>query len=89
MHELPYYEKLWICGCDCNKGWKPKDLGTESKTKKERKDEVRTVQLPIESGRDANASGTPSEPVRESIETGSGDSLAEQGADGDIENQEE
>lgn len=22
-HELPYYEKLWICGCSCNKDWKP------------------------------------------------------------------
>jgi hypothetical protein len=29
-HELPYYEKLWICGCECNKGWKPVDLGGET-----------------------------------------------------------
>jgi hypothetical protein len=48
-HELPYYEKLWICTCDCNKGWKPKDLGSTTTEKKRRKtDEVRDMQLPAE-----------------------------------------
>ena len=22
-HEIRYYEKLWICGCECNKDWIP------------------------------------------------------------------
>jgi C4-type Zn-finger protein len=49
MHELPYYEKLWICSCECNKGWKPKDLGSTTPEKKRRKiDEVRDMQLPAE-----------------------------------------
>jgi len=25
-HEIPWFDKLWICGCDCNKSWKPKDV---------------------------------------------------------------
>lgn len=32
-HELPYYEKLWICPCTCNKNWVPKDLGSAAKIK--------------------------------------------------------
>ena len=51
VHELPYYEKLWICGCECNKGWKPKDLGSITQEKKRRKtDEVRDMQLPGDPG---------------------------------------
>lgn len=23
IHELPWFEKLWLCGCECNKDWKP------------------------------------------------------------------
>lgn len=23
MNELPYFDKLWICGCECNADWKP------------------------------------------------------------------
>jgi hypothetical protein len=23
MHELAWFEKLWLCGCECNKDWKP------------------------------------------------------------------
>lgn len=30
-HELPYYEKLWICPCECNKNWVPQDLGGPAK----------------------------------------------------------
>jgi hypothetical protein len=37
-HELPYYEKLWICGCECNKGWKPVDLGGETKKRRVKND---------------------------------------------------
>lgn len=51
-HEIPWFEKLWICSCDCNKNWVPVDVGDASmapggKTKKrktkETEDEVRTV----------------------------------------------
>jgi hypothetical protein len=24
--EIPWFDKLWICGCTCNKSWKPKDV---------------------------------------------------------------
>jgi hypothetical protein len=89
MHELPYYEKLWICGCECNKGWKPIDLGGESSKRKRVKDEVRTVQLPVESRPDASASPASSDTVPESNESGSGDYLEEQRADGDPSEQEE
>jgi hypothetical protein len=40
VHEIPYYEKLWICGCECNKNWKPQAIGTkteENKSDKRRK----------------------------------------------------
>jgi len=89
MHELPYYEKLWICGCECNKGWKPIDLGGESSKRKRVKDEVRTVQLPDESGPDASTSPASSDDVPEPNESGSGDHLEEQRTDGDAEKQEE
>jgi hypothetical protein len=23
LHELPYFDKLWICSCECNSEWKP------------------------------------------------------------------
>jgi len=23
IHELPYFDKLWICSCECNSEWKP------------------------------------------------------------------
>jgi len=55
-HELPYYEKLWICGCECNKGWKPIDLGGESSKKRRIKNEVRDVQLPTDSGQPPESS---------------------------------
>ena len=55
VHELPYYEKLWICGCECNKGWKPIDLGGDTK-KKRVKDEVRDVQLPAEARQPSDVS---------------------------------
>ena len=35
-HEIPWFEKLWICPCDCNKNWKPQDLGNEVTTKKKK-----------------------------------------------------
>ena len=66
MHELPYYEKLWICSCECNKGWKPIDLGGESSKRKRVKDEVRDVQLPSQAGQPSDArepSGDLREPV--------------------------
>ena len=81
MHELPYYEKLWICGCECNKGWKPIDLGGESSKRKRVKDEVRTVQLPNESGSDADPTPASSGDLRESSSEGSSDSVEELGVD--------
>ena len=32
-HEIAWYDKLWICGCDCNKGWKPVNIVVSKKTK--------------------------------------------------------
>lgn len=23
VHELPFFDKLWLCSCECNKEWKP------------------------------------------------------------------
>lgn len=23
IHELPWFDKLWLCGCECNAKWKP------------------------------------------------------------------
>jgi hypothetical protein len=64
-HELPYYEKLWICPCDCNKGWIPQDLGSATKIKKRRvQDEVRDMQLPGDTGQSGEASN-PSGDLRE------------------------
>lgn len=36
-HELGYYEKLWICGCECNKDWQPVAVVVERKVKVEEK----------------------------------------------------
>ena len=64
-YELPYYEKLWICPCECNKSWVPQDLGSATKTKKRRvQDEVRDVQLPGDPGQPGEASN-PSGDLRE------------------------
>lgn len=30
-HEIGYYEKLWICGCECNKSWVPQAVIVERK----------------------------------------------------------
>jgi hypothetical protein len=43
-HELPYYEKLWICPCDCNKGWVPQDLGSAVKISKSKKREEKETE---------------------------------------------
>ena len=32
-HEIAWYDKLWICGCDCNKNWKPVNVTAVKKTK--------------------------------------------------------
>ena len=32
-HEIAWYDKLWICGCDCNKKWKPVNVIAIKKTK--------------------------------------------------------
>jgi C4-type Zn-finger protein len=32
-HEIPWFDKLWICGCDCNKSWKPKDVVVKESNK--------------------------------------------------------
>lgn len=59
-HEIPYFEKLWICPCECNKGWIPQDLGSAVATKKRRTNEVRDVQLSGEAGQpseDSTSSG--------------------------------
>ncbi len=59
-HEIPYFEKLWICPCECNKGWIPQDLGSAVTTKKRRTNEVRDVQLSREAGQpseDSTSSG--------------------------------
>jgi hypothetical protein len=23
VNEIPYFDKLWLCSCECNSGWKP------------------------------------------------------------------
>ena len=82
-HELPYYEKLWICPCHCNKGWVPQDLGSTTATKKRRTNEVRDVQLPgvtRQSGEVSNSSGD----LREGdLQDGQG-SLARESDDPDL-----
>lgn len=32
-HEIGWYDKLWICGCSCNKAWKPVNVTVAKKTK--------------------------------------------------------
>jgi hypothetical protein len=27
-HETSHYDRLWICPCECNKGWVPRDVGS-------------------------------------------------------------
>jgi hypothetical protein len=65
VHEIPYYAKLWLCGCECNKSWKPQQLmaGTIFKTTKrkdkENTDEVQSVQLLEQSGQPESTSSSP------------------------------
>lgn len=82
-HEIPYFEKLWICPCTCNKGWKPKDLGGELPEKKRRKkDEVRVLQLPDETGQPGEAGDAPGISVHGGSQDGSS-SLEEQSDNSD------
>ena len=32
-HEIGWYDKLWICGCECNKTWKPVKISIAKKSK--------------------------------------------------------
>ena len=32
-HEIAWFDTLWICGCTCNKTWKPQDVVVTKKTK--------------------------------------------------------
>ena len=32
-HEIGWFDKLWICGCTCNKSWKPMEVTVAKKTK--------------------------------------------------------
>lgn len=34
-HELGYYEKLWVCGCECNVNWVPQAVTVERKEQSE------------------------------------------------------
>ena len=58
-HELPYYDKLWICSCDCNKDWVPQDLNNQESTNRRQEDEMRTVHVSGEAGQPEQASDTP------------------------------
>lgn len=95
-HEIPWFEKLWICPCECNKNWVPVDVGDASmgpkpKTKKEKKEnanEVRDVQLPTETGQHDDVDETYGD-LREAGDSDSEDGLEERGTDGDDESSEE
>lgn len=32
-HEIGWYDKLWICSCNCNKTWKPVNVIINKKSK--------------------------------------------------------
>lgn len=34
IHELAWFEKLWICGCQCNAKWEPKNLTANKEANK-------------------------------------------------------
>lgn len=64
-HEIPWFEKLWVCPCDCNKNWVPVDVGdvsmapkgkTGKRKPKETEDEVRTMRDDGDSGLDVETS---------------------------------
>lgn len=69
-HEIPYFEKLWICPCQCNKNWKPTDLGGEDKKKRRVKNEVRDLQLPTDSGQPSEPSEPSGDLREESLQDG-------------------
>lgn len=58
-HELAYYDKLWICSCDCNKDWVPQDLNNQEPMNGSSKNEVRTLPVPGETGQPTEASDSP------------------------------
>lgn len=57
-HEVAYYEKLWICGCECNKDWVPQDVGayeikrSPKKVEEELPDDLPDVRVSTEAGTD-------------------------------------
>lgn len=92
-HEIPWFEKLWICPCDCNKNWVPVDVGdvsmapngkTRKKRVKETQDEMRDVQLPAETGQPSDADETHGD-MRERVDEDSDSGLEERGDDSDPE----
>ena len=32
-HEIAWFEKLWVCACECNASWVPKNVTVLRKTK--------------------------------------------------------
>ena len=32
-HEIPWFEKLWVCACECNASWVPKNVTVLRKSK--------------------------------------------------------
>ena len=60
-HEHAWFDKLWLCGCECNKDWVPQDVGDPSqdppsKKKKRGQDEVRDVRDDADSGSTSSVS---------------------------------
>lgn len=59
-HETAYYEKLWLCGCECNKDWTPVDVGAyeivraPKKEEEELPDDLPDVRVTADPGSDSS-----------------------------------
>lgn len=42
-HEIRYYEKLWICGCECNKNWIPSTERSDNDNKENHEETLEQV----------------------------------------------
>lgn len=94
-HELPFYEKLWICSCKCNDNWVPQDLGgpveeknakrgTSRKDNRTADDDSTRTELADEEDADDLSDYSDPQSESEPDESGESNGLADDGGEEDL-----
>jgi len=84
--QINYYDKIYLCGCDCAKDYWPE--GQPREEEKETENEVRTMRVSDEAGQHAESDDTPGDMPTDGPRQDE-DSVEEPRADGDLQEEEE